>query len=183
MSRIFHSRIGHYLCWISMLSVLRAAVIGSAQTACHSTPSAAIESLKASLSPSPALHSSGYRVIGIQSDPVLDQRWAMVVSCEHVEWPVLAVQIGASDVAAPSQRNQIRTVSFHSIPMVHAGETVRLWKQEDFLRIEVAGVAEESGNLGKTIQVRLLPQSTDVQWVPKRCSGIVRGPSDVEIQP
>jgi hypothetical protein len=183
MCRIFHSRIRQYLCWIAMLNMHSASVIGSAQTACYSTPSAAIESLKASLSPSPALYSSGYRVIGVQSDPVLGQRWAMVASCEHAEWPVLAVQTGASDAAALSQKNQVLTVNSSSIPMVHAGEIVRLWKQEDLLRIEVAGVSEESGSLGKTIQVHLLPQSTDGQGVPKRFSGIVRGPLDVEMQP
>jgi hypothetical protein len=36
--------------------------------------------------------------------------------------------------------------------------------------------------LGKTIRVRLIHKSTDDQTAPKQVSGVVRGPSDVEIQ-
>jgi hypothetical protein len=74
-------------------------------------------------------------------------------------------------------------MSVGPIPVVRAGDIVRLWKQEDLLRIEVAGIAEESGGLGKTIRVRLLHRSADDQGNQERFSGIVRGPSDVEMQP
>jgi hypothetical protein len=67
--------------------------------------------------------------------------------------------------------------------VVHAGDIVRLWKQEDLLRIEVAGVSEETGGLGKIIRVRLLRRNADDQAIQERFSGIVRGPSDVEMQP
>jgi flagella basal body P-ring formation protein FlgA len=83
----------------------------------------------------------------------------------------------------PLGTNQMRGGSVRSIPVVHAGDIVRLWKQEDILRIEVAGVSEESGGLGKTIRVRLLRQNTDSQVIPEQFFGIVRGPSDVEMQP
>ena len=62
-------------------------------------------------------------------------------------------------------------------PVVRAGDIVRLWRQESSLRIEVAGVSEESGGLGKTIRVRLLRRNTDDQSMPAavlwRCSRTV----------
>jgi hypothetical protein len=66
---------------------------------------------------------------------------------------------------------------------VHAGDLVQLWRQENFLRIEIPGVSEETGDLGKTIRVRLLHRNTDDQSAPEHFSGVVRGPFSVEIQP
>jgi hypothetical protein len=60
---------------------------------------------------------------------------------------------------------------------------VRLWKQEDLLRIEVAGVSEESAGLGQTVRVRLLRGNTDDQSISEHFSGVVRGPSNVEMLP
>ena len=183
MSRSRRLQVVHYIYWISVLGVRGSIGTGLAQAACYSTPNAAIESLKAGTSQSSALASGGYRVTSIQSDPVLGQRWATVANCEHTEWPVSAVQIDGLDVSESSQKNPIHTVNSRSIPVVHVGDIVRLWKQENLLRIEVAGVSEESGGLGETIRVRLLPRNPDGQWIPERFSGIVRGPSDVEMQP
>ena len=67
--------------------------------------------------------------------------------------------------------------------MVRAGESIRLWGQDDLLRIDVAGIAEEDGGLDKTIRVRLVQRNTDGQSIPQQLIGIVRGPSNVEIQP
>jgi Chaperone for flagella basal body P-ring formation len=177
------SRLLHFLWWSSTLSIGAAAAGGSAQTACYSTPRAALDAIRPGSVLSPVSQGAGYRVTGIQSDPVLGRRWAIVSSCDHTEWPVSAVQISGSDPAAPSQTNRIPMTSVRSIPVVHAGDIVRLWKQEDLLRIEVAGVSEETGGLGKIIRVRLLRRNADDQAIQERFSGIVRGPSDVEMQP
>jgi hypothetical protein len=183
MRHSFRFRIGHYFCLISVLSVSGIATTGSARTACYSTPSAAIDSVNQGSLSSPVLQTGGYRVTGVQSDPVLGRNWAIVTSCNHTEWPVLAVQTSGSDLVTTSRTNQVRVTSVTSIPVVHAGDIVRLWKEEDFLRIEVSGVSEESGGLGKTIRVRLLRQNGVDQGVPEWFSGIVRGPLDVEMQP
>jgi flagella basal body P-ring formation protein FlgA len=55
--------------------------------------------------------------------------------------------------------------------------------QEDFLRIQMAGIAEQNGDLGGTIRVRIMRTNGDDQSMLQQLSGIVRGPSDVEIQP
>jgi hypothetical protein len=183
MGHSVRSRSGDALCWISVLSLSAAGATASARTACYSTPNAAIDSVKPGSSSSPVSRGGGYRVTGIQSDPVLGGNWAIVASCDHTDWPVLAVQTSGSDSVTPSRAGQMRVMGVGSIPVVHAGDIVRLWKQEDLLRIEVAGVSEESGGLGKTIRVRLLRRNADDQVNQERFSGIVRGPSDVEMQP
>jgi hypothetical protein len=176
------SRLLHFLWWSSTLSIGSAAAVGSAQTACYSTPRAALDAIRPGSVLSPVSQGAGYRVTGIQSDPVLSRRWAIVSSCEHIEWPVSAVQISGSDPGSTSETNRISVNSVRSLPVVRAGDVVRLWKQEDLLRIEVAGVSEENGYLGKAIRVRILRRSADDPATEQRSSGIVRGPSDVEMQ-
>jgi hypothetical protein len=151
------------------------------RAACYSTPRTAIEALTANSSFPPAQKNDGYRVTRIEADQVLGQRWAMIARCDHPEWPAFALPAnGASSLASPGEAERSVT---RTTPIVRAGDVVRLWRQESFLRIEVAGVSEESGGLGKTIRVRLLHRNTDDQSIPERFSGVVRGPLDVEMQP
>jgi hypothetical protein len=72
--------------------------------------------------------------------------------------------------------------SSESPVVVHPGDIVRLWKEEGLLRIDVAGVSEESGGVGKTIRVRLLPVKSESPTSPEELLGVVRGPLNVEIQ-
>ena len=180
---ILRSHLRNYVCRIFILSVCSAGVVSFAQTACYSTPFAAVESLRTASSAVPISEGGRYRVMGVRADPFVMQRWAMVVNCDHPEWPILALQTGGSDVAAPLEGNQMLTASTRSIPVVHVGDIIRLWKQEDFLRIEVAAVSEESGGLGERIRVRLLPRNREGQWMPEQFFGVVRGPLNVEMQP
>jgi hypothetical protein len=108
----------------------------------------------------------------------------MIVRCGHPEWPVVALPaIGASSLALPQVTERSASDTLSTVPIVRAGDIVRLWRQERLLRIEVAGVSEESGGLGKVIRVRLLHKNTDDQSIPEQFSGIIRGPLDVEMQP
>ncbi len=155
----------------------------SAQSTCYKTPRSAIDSLQANSSVSAASESSGYRVAGIQSDPVLGQRWVTISSCSHPEWPAVALQAGTTSVAAAIEGKHSSVEGVRQTPVIRAGDIVRLWRQEDLLRIEVAGVSEASAGLGQTVRVRLLRRSSDDQSIPEQFSGIVRGPSNVEILP
>jgi flagellar basal body P-ring formation chaperone FlgA len=170
---------------VTSLLILQGISIASlARAACYKTPRTAIDAVETDSSFSPALESGGYRVTRIQSDPVLRQRWAMITSCGHPEWPAFALPAtGASSLKAPQEVERYLTEGAKAAPVVRAGDIVRLWRQESLLRIEVAGVSEESGGLGKTIRVRLLRRNTDDQSILQQFSGVVRGPSDVEIQP
>jgi len=73
-------------------------------------------------------------------------------------------------------------VSPISLPTIHAGDMVRLWKQENHLRIEVSGIAQESGARGSRVRVKLLRSGLDGHQQEQTLFGIVRGQRDVEIQ-
>jgi Chaperone for flagella basal body P-ring formation len=181
MSNRLRSRLGYLGVTLLMLLGFGA---NSASAVCYGTPRAAFDAALTSASSSPASESRGYRVAKIQSDPVLGQRWAMIVSCGHPEWPAFALRAnGATSITTLPEKDRSLTGSVKTALIVHAGDLVQLWRQENFLRIEVAGVSEESGSLGSTIRVRLLRGNTDDQSIPEQFSGVVRGRSNVEILP
>jgi hypothetical protein len=167
-----------------LFSIFSLAALASARAACYSTPMAAVESMKPGSSLAP-LTEGGYWVTGIQTDPMSGQKWAMIASCDHPERPVFSLP---TEWSGPAQQLQFREPqaipdNAHMIPLVHVGDTVRLWRQEAVLRIELAGVAEENGSFGKLIRVRLLRRNTNDQSTQTEFAGIVRGKSDVEMQP
>lgn len=174
--------VGHNLILLSMLSM---GGLLSAQAACYSTPTAAVDSIRPGSSPSQTTYGGGYQVTSIQRDPLSGQRWAMISSCDHPERPAFSLPAEASDTAEHSSVQETQTLSdtARATPVVRVGDTVRLWRQEAFLRIEVAARAEESGSLGKLIRLRLLHRSTDDQSSQTEFTGIVRGRLDVEMQP
>jgi hypothetical protein len=171
-----------FVCWISALGFGALATAGVGESPCFRSAESAIEAIRPAGVLPTALERGGYRVAGIQSDPVLGKSWAMIVRCDHTEWPALAVQISRSDTGATATTGHTSVTDPHVVPVVHVGDVVRLWKQEDLLRIEVAGVSEESGGLGKIIRVRLLHRDAGDQATQEQLSGIVRGPSNVEMQ-
>lgn len=169
----------------ALFTVQEMSVVSSALAACYSTPSMAVEAFVTSSPVPSALKKGGYQVTRITLDSVLGRRWATIASCSHSEWPVFALPAPGrrSIVLSPSETQRSVTDSVGGVPLVRAGEIVRLWRQENLLRIEVAGVSEESGSLGKIIRVRLLRTNKDAQLIPKQYLGVIRGPSDVEMQP
>ena len=169
---------------IALFTLQGISMAGSPRAACYSTPSKAIDALVANSSYSPALENNGYRVTRIERDQVLGLRWAMIARCGHPEWPLVALPAnGASSIALTQEKERSVSGALSSTPVVRAGDIVRLWRQERLLRIEVAGVSEESGGLGKTIRVRLLHRNTDDRFIPEQFLGVIRGPLDVEMQP
>jgi hypothetical protein len=181
-SRCFRLR---YIGIAALLALQGMSMLSSPQAAeCYSTPRTALDALITKTSLSSTLRNDGYRVIRIDSDQVLGQRWAMIAHCGHPEWPVFAVPAnGLSSFASLQKAERFVAEGPSALPIVRAGEVVQLWRRESLLRIEVAGVSEESGGLGKTIRVRLLHRNTDDQAVPEQVSGVIRGPANVEMQP
>src|SRR5580698_1049748 len=104
-------RLAYRLCLLAALSASNAS---SAQTLCYKTLKAAVDSLSTNSVAAPVSGDGGYRVTNIQSDPVLEQRWAIVASCNHPEWP---------SVAVPMQRSQTKGNGgeAHPAAVVHAG--------------------------------------------------------------
>jgi len=156
-------------------------ITNTALAICYKTPTDAIAAnLEASL------HSisvdGGYRVSKIQSDPVLNQSWAMIIPCDHPGWPAVAFPLRKSISPAQLKVQEGATKTLAPV-VVRAGDIVRLWRQESSLRIEVAGTSEGNGGLGDLVKVRLLRRNTDDQSITEQFSGIVRGPLDVEMKP
>lgn len=165
----------------SLLTLYGLCLANTALAACYSTPLKAIAGV--SLTSSSSLsESSGYRVERVQRDPVLSQTWAMIIRCDHPEWPAVALPL--RDAILPLRlREQESAKNIRVSVIIRAGEIVRLWRQETSLRFEVAGISEGNGALGDLIKVRLLRRNTDDQSIEEQFSGIVRGPSDVEMKP
>src|SRR6201995_3903293 len=98
MSNRLYSGLG-YSRLISLLALAGIFTNLSAQAACYKTPHSAIDSLQTNASVSAASESSGYRVTGIQFDPILGKRWVMISSCNHPEWPAVALQAAGTTLA------------------------------------------------------------------------------------
>jgi hypothetical protein len=156
---------------------------GASAEACYETPHIAIDALSMGAVSSQASKSGGYRIVMAHWDPVLVKRWATVASCDHPERPPLAVLLRETDLHGESLQTGYAMAQGIAAPVVvHAGDVVRLWHREAFLRIETAGVSEESGGIGKTIHLRLLSKNIDDQSTAEQLLGVVRGPSDVEMR-
>jgi flagella basal body P-ring formation protein FlgA len=66
--------------------------------------------------------------------------------------------------------------------LVHAGDRVRLWSQDERVRIEMSGVVEQSARGGERVVVQIARQSEDSGMTVERIGGIVRGAGDVEME-
>jgi hypothetical protein len=180
MGNYFGSRGGKFLCWIVLLGLQGLGSAAFAATGCAGTPEAAIRSAGTRSLPLPTAEDTGYRVTGVRWDPVLQQSWATIASCGHPEWPEFSLR--ETSLALHGLSAPVRQAHAPAAPVVHAGDIVQLWRQEDFLRIEVAGVAEESGSVGETIRVRLLRRN-DSNQTAEEFTGVVCDRSNVEMQP
>jgi hypothetical protein len=184
MSYRLHLRIRCRLLRMTVLTLYGLVITGTAVAACYKTPDAAIQAFGLSLSLLPVSNSGGYRVTGFQSDPLLGDRWATISSCDHPDRPVILLQLNnAGKGLSSSEIANVPVSDAYSLPIVRVGDIVRLWREEDLLRIETTGVSEENGSLGKRIRVRMLRRNIDEQSTQGQFFGIVRGPADVEMQP
>lgn len=162
------------------VSLVYAVVLQTARGVAASLPGAGCTSTSeytpalSQLPPAPG----GYRVKTVHWDPVLQRRWAVVNLCEHPEWPSFTLLL---QDRGPSSREK------HQLIM-HAGDVVRLRSQEEFLRIEMAAIAEESGAVGDTIRVRLqrpalADYGAETSSTSATVRAVVRGSHDVEMAP
>jgi hypothetical protein len=143
--------------------------------ACYSTPTqAASTSAPPRVEAAPS--SRGYRLEGMRWDPLLEQRWAIVSSCSRPDLPLQMVPVRRGSLVSNASANIFPAV-------IHAGDVVLVRSQEQFIRIEFTGVADESGPMGSRVRVHLLRSST--QQMTDTANGtliaVVRGPHEVEV--
>lgn len=170
------------LFWIAVW-VVGVLAVTIAQASCARTPAEAA-GLAADGATRPAADDGGFRVESMRWDPVLRQRWALIASCAHPEWPAVEMPVRGPQVAVSAAR---RTTSFHeallpAAPVVRAGDAVQLWIRQGNLRIEAAAIAEQSAEMGQTVRVRLMQRKTLGQQKEEEFSAVVRGAHDVEIE-
>lgn len=127
----------------------------------------------------------GYRVVARRWDAVLKKGWEWKQNCAHPEWPARSVALLLPAASAPieiSAASSSMPAEFSQPVLVRAGETVTLWLQEEKVRIEMSGVAEESARCGEHVVVRVTHQSDDAGSTMDHIAGIVRGLADVEME-
>jgi Chaperone for flagella basal body P-ring formation len=166
-----HNKMSSPVNYLPLLSLLAgAAAAASAQAPCDNAKRTVADN---------------YHVTQVQPDLVLGHPWVMMANCAHPEWPaVLRPATGSEPVKPVARETQVARYSAPATPLVRAGDTVHVWRQENLLRIEVTGVSEESGELGKTIRVRLLIRNAQDQAEQRQSFlGIVRGAANVEMLP
>jgi hypothetical protein len=117
----------------------------------------------------------GYRLILVRWDPVLQKQWATLRDCEHPERPALTVTSNRTIPSLPAAS----TRPAEGRMLVHAGDLVRLWKEEEESRIEIMAISEDNGRAGSV--VRLHSKSTRLGTERQKILGVVRGISEVEI--
>jgi len=125
---------------------------------------------------------AGERVIAVMRDCQLQSKWGVVANAVHPEWPVRMVLLseGTRAVSDVSERRSAKPIAKTPL-MVRAGEVVRLWRQDAMTRLEMAGRAEENGQVGRQIRVMILAQAAEGQGAETHVAGIVRGPGNVEM--
>lgn len=138
--------------------------------------------------PSIAKENPRYQVTSDRWDPVLHQHWISVTDCNHLDRPHLSRLVSSmsanNSLSSTFSNDRERSLAISGqLPLIRAGETVTVVRQEDSLRIEVGGVAEQNAVLGNLVRIRLEKIGTDVGQVPKEIVAVVSGPAIVEMQP
>jgi len=146
--------------------------------------------------------SQGYRVVARRWDALLARNLELRQDCAHPEWPTRLVALESTNVASTNEGGtnmgstnmasmavaaaSVRPTAVAQIVaplLVHAGDRVRLWSQDERVRIEISGVVEQSARAGDHVMVQVTRRNEESGMSVDRISGIVRAAGDVEMQP
>jgi hypothetical protein len=128
---------------------------------------------------------NGYRVFATRWDVVLGIGLELRQDCAHPEWPARMVVIGSTGTALTARNVSLGTnEAAPSVQplLVHAGDRVRLWSQDEMVRIEMSGVVEQSARSGERVVVQITRQNDESGTTVERIAGTVRGAGDVEME-
>ena len=125
----------------------------------------------------------GSRVVARRWDALLKKVWELKQDCAHPEWPARSVADGSSVSGTLDATEFARArVAIAQPLLIHAGDAVKLWLQDQKVRIEMSGVAEQSARNGERVMVRITRQNGDEGLPVDRIAGTVRGAGDVEME-
>ena len=143
---------------------------GRAETACfHSVREAALQA--------GVRDGEGFRLEGIRLDRVGGGRWARVVSCLHVERPGIAVRLADDRVTVGGILPAASKLMSPGRTLVAIGSVVQVVRMEANVRLELVGVAQNSGSLGDAIKVRVGAAGAE-----HFIAAVVRGEGLVELE-
>jgi len=126
----------------------------------------------------------GYRIVAHRWDPVLKMNWELRQDCAHPDWPARSFATSSIGPGPEAFAGLVATKQSASILpplLVHAGDQVRLWQADGFVRIEMSGVAEQSARNGEHVMVQITRQTDEAGLTVQRIPGIVRGTGNVEM--
>jgi hypothetical protein len=109
---------------------------------------------------------AGFKVVAVRTDSLRKRSWAIVASCSDASWPMVAIEL-AADVATFSHTTAAQG-------QVRIGDRVVVQQDNQQSRIELAGVAEDSGALRDLIRVRLTSLSSNDAPPVIRCRVVGR---------
>jgi hypothetical protein len=129
---------------------------------------------------------SGYYLKKILWDATLSAGWGVFEDCAHPEDPWIAVRVhgrinsqvlkqpkamNGSDVSTPKHL----LIKARNLT-VHSGDLVNLWQSDDWVHLNLAATAEQSGEVGDVIWLRVKMNDRLQQM-----QGVVRGNRSVEM--
>jgi hypothetical protein len=131
------------------------------------------------------LSAQGWVLREIRWDPVLRHAWEVFADPAHPERPTVAVLSGETEqeVARGGADTHSRAVAT-AVPVVRVGDRVVLWSAEKNLRLQLAAIAQENGAIGDHIRLSIPGAAWEgSSAVTQAVRGVVRGASDVEMEP
>jgi hypothetical protein len=134
---------------------------------------------------------ASYRVVSQSWDVVLKRGWEWRQDCDHPDWPLRLAAMGSAGEIASSPDSLIGVGRVTGIApervlqpvLVNAGNVVRLWMQDDTVRIEMSGVVERSAHQGERVVVQVTRLDDKAGLTVQRIPGIVSGANEVEMEP
>jgi hypothetical protein len=132
----------------------------------------------------------GYRVLARRWDAVLQRGWESRQACEHPDWPLRMVAITSGDggtippgrAMSPVRITEPAPEKMEQPLLVKAGDSVRVWMQDESVRIEMTGLVERSAHRGEHVIVQITRRDDESGLTVQRIAGTVSGTEEVEME-
>jgi hypothetical protein len=132
----------------------------------------------------------GYRVFARRWDAVLQRGWESRQACEHPDWPLrmVAITSGGGGAVPPGSATSLVRITepapeqMKQPLLVKAGDSVRVWMQDEAVRIEMTGVVERSAHRGEHVIVQITRHDDESGLTVQRLAGTVSGTEEVEME-
>lgn len=144
---------------------------------CYATPQLAVRAIVDS---SISSASNGFRAIGFQTDPLTGAVWVRVQQCEYPNRTpqLFPLHMKTNNIAAQGPEPS----SLGRVFAVKAGNPVRIYWSTRNAHLQLQGTAEQNGNLGEVIGVKISSFDT-TSSAATHIRARISGPGEVEYLP